>query len=346
MIKEFAPLPPPGERWYSEATAACRQPLAGISASHAILVSSSNDGPFMKNMKASSRILVTLFVGAVALHSQDRYPVKQLTRGAFPSWSPDGKTIVYSFQEVIDGKRVFGSRKISADGGTPVQFTDFLTEHPQWSPDGRFIVFDADSGTSINMIEAEGGRAIKLLPDSIGIRKGGLPCWSPTGAHIAFIEGITLSLCVYDVRTGSVKKIFREEGLVPLPGCWSRDGKSILIALMESTSRLSTVWQISSDGKDKQQITGHRDSVYRYLALSPDGSLLVYAAMQGKRLGLWIMSSEGGNSLPLTVTEGSHNESPAWSPDGKRIAFARRGHIYIMDVDIENIKAELALLNK
>jgi len=308
----------------------------------------------MKYKQIFLLIMAMVLMGNVSLLSQDKFPVRQLTsdsmREGFPSWSPDGKTIVYSFFNIIDGVPALGLRKISSTGGTPVQLTDIPAEHPQWSPDGRFIVFDADTGTSIQMIAAEGGNPVKFLPDSIKIYNGGLPCWSPTGSHIAFKDSPPSSLWTYDVTTGRVAKIFHQEGMIPLPGCWSPDGKSILIALMDTQSRKSTIWKISFDGKERQQITGHLEGFYRYLDLSPDGTLLVYGAMTEGKVGLWIMHAEGGKSLPLVVSLQDHNESPAWSPDGRHLAFASgrtgRGDIYIMELNIEQLKAELMLTNK
>jgi Tol biopolymer transport system component len=290
----------------------------------------------------------------VSLLSQDMFPVRQLTSiltpEGFQPWSPDGKTIVYMYFDMIDGKAVCGSRKISADGGTPIQFTDFATEHPQWSPDGRFIVFDADTGTSIKMMAAEGGSPKKFLSDSIGIYNGGLPCWSPAGSHIAFKSGITFTLWVYNFKTGQAAKIFHQEGINPLPGCWSKDGKYILTALMDRTTRTSTIWKISSDRKERRQITGHHQEFYRFLTLSPDGSLLVYGAIVDGKVGLWIMPAGGGKSLPLAVSPQYHNESPACSPEDKRLASASRltgrDDLYNLEWDFEKVKTELKLHNQ
>ena len=110
------------------------------------------------------------------------------------------------------------------------------------------------------------------------------------------------------------------------------------------------MWKISYDGKVKQQITGHHEGFYRYLALSPDGSLLVYAAIEGKDVGLWVMPAGGGKSLPLAITHPGHNEGPAWSPDGKQLAFTstRSGNfdIWLMDLGVEQLKKDLQALNE
>ncbi|MCC6395878.1 MAG: PD40 domain-containing protein, partial [Bacteroidetes bacterium] len=95
----------------------------------------------MRTVIAFGGILAVIFACAVPLHSQDMFPAKRVTsdstRDGFPSWSPDGKTVIYSFYNRVDGKDVHGSRKIPSDGGIAETFTEYPTEHPQWSPDGR-----------------------------------------------------------------------------------------------------------------------------------------------------------------------------------------------------------------
>jgi Tol biopolymer transport system component len=190
----------------------------------------------------------------------------------------------------------------------------------------------------------------EFLPDSIRIFRGGLPCWSPDSRQIAFLEGSTGTLYVYHLGTGELQKLYRKEGILPFPGGWAPDGSFVLVGLMNRESRKSSLWKFPTDGGDPIQIQGHHKNFYRHMALSPDGTLLVYAAMEENRLGLFIMEANGGPSLPLALTEGAHNEGAVWSPDGRSIAFnSTRGQnadIWIMEVDPVWIKKELTNLKE
>jgi len=286
-------------------------------------------------------------------YGQDKFECRKLTidseRKGFPSWSPDGKSIIYQVTNYKDSLGKNGLWIISKDGSGAKQIFNGIAEHPKWSPDNKFIIFDADSGNSIKLISTETGETKSFLPDTIQIRNGGLPCWSPNGSLIAFVERTGPSLCIYNMNTGNLKIIFSKNGMVPLPSCFTPDGENILIALMDLQSRKSTIQKINIVNKNAEQINIDNENFYRHLAISPDGLLIIFAAIKEKYLGFYITLAEGGRSIPLTVTPGFHNESPSWSPDGKRVIFASGrsgGGIWIMDVDIEQLKKELKELNE
>jgi Tol biopolymer transport system component len=282
------------------------------------------------------------------LCAQDRFPVRQLTFGwaqkGFPTWSPDGKFLIYQHSDRYDTLGLNGLWRILPDGSGAVQIINELAEHPRWSPDGKLLVFDADTGNNIKLVSAEGGPSRYFLPDTIHIQNGGLPCWSPDGSQIAFLEAGSVSLCTYRMHEGKVARIFGEEGKLPMPGAWMPDGKNVLIALMDRETRQSTLWKINADGKKKEQIKGHHANLYRYAVPSPDGKWLVYGVHENKTSGLYIMPAGGGKSLPLIVSDTAHNGGPSWSPDGSKLAFISTRYegfnIWIMDLDLEMLYNE------
>ena len=289
--------------------------------------------------------VLTAFVATAS--SQDRYPVRQLSSSmhqeGFPTWSPDGTTIV--FEDVEWGH--FGLFKVAAGGGDPVRLTTFIGEHPKWSPDGHYIVFDADTGNNIKLMSAQGGRPVRIVPESIHIFSGGNPIWSPDGSRIAFKADS--AVWILEIETGTITRAFRKGGSYPIPSCWARDGKSILMVMREREPPRSAIVRLLLTGETREVLSPAEGKTYRYAEESPDGSLIAFAWCEGRSCDLWVAPSGGGEAVQLTMHP-SYDDSPAWSPDGIRIAFtsARTGKmdIYVMDLNIEDLQSAVRALNK
>jgi hypothetical protein len=91
------------------------------------------------------------------------------------------------------------------------------------------------------------------------------------------------------------------------------------------------IYTIAPDGTGMMQV-GTFQSEAEQPALSPDGQKVVLPVKEGDIL---IMNSDGSNPVNITNTPDTHESSPAWSPDSRRLAFVEsdgRG-LGVMDAD-------------
>ena len=160
---------------------------------------------------------------------------KQITNGVgeyFPSFIPDGKTILYTAYDPPSG--FWSIWKVSAEGGTPTRLTDKESAISVVSPDGQTFACNyqdqAGGAYKIAIIPIGGGQPVKLfdIPGSFGRSLQ----WSSDGRAITYVNthaGIS-NLWSQSVAGGSPRQLtdFKEQRIYGF--AWSRDGKQLAIS--------------------------------------------------------------------------------------------------------------------
>jgi len=131
----------------------------------------------------------------------------------------------------------------------------------------------------------------------------------------------------------------------PIPLPTSIGGSVGQVAFASARSGIPQIYLINTDGTNLQVITDMDEGACQP-SWSPDGSQFVFISPCRARgefyeniysdSSLYVINADGTGLRPLTVIPGSDFD-PAWSPDGKRIAFASvrdgRKEIYVLTVD-------------
>jgi Tol biopolymer transport system component len=249
---------------------------------------------------------------------RDGTHLRFLARDGFaPVWSPTGRSIAFG------SARIF---VVPARGGKVRRLTSGpFDSSPAWSPDGRTIAFvRSDSNgvvQSVDLVSASGGRHRSLFRGR-DVDIGRTPQWSPSGRLIAFEA--RSSVYVVRVRDGAVSRLHRT-GDWPT---WSPDGRHIAFTAG------SGVYVMNADGSRVRRLRTERGFEFGDgPAWSPDGSTLVYSLTQLQSdFEIFTIGADGSGLRQLTRNS-VHDWMPAWSSRRRKIAFVRRGAIWVMSAD-------------
>ncbi len=203
-------------------------------------------------------------------------------------WSPNGKWIAYhSHKEQSDDiwLRV-------ADGSVPGRRISFLgrgaeTGWPRWSPDGRWVLFDG--------ADAKTRRSVLFV---IGVDQDtGLVTHEPRAIATSGLDA--------DISHGE----------------WLPDSAHI-VAIAKEMPGLHVIFTVPRDGGSARLV--HRFATEHDapgLAISPDGHEVASIAPAADGFfQIFRLPLAGGSPRQIT-TDHSHKTQPAWSPDGRLIAF-------------------------
>jgi Tol biopolymer transport system component len=260
-----------------------------------------------------------------------------------PRFSPDGSRIAFSSDRAFKGSYDIWVADVAT--GKLTQWTSGPDDEyePAWSPDSSEIAFVSGTGANGTTIQAvKSGGAMRTLETAPRGAHLNSPSWSPDGQKIAYVEFAANKSRLMV----SGKPVAEFDDVFPFPASWLPDNRLLYTA--NGKIRVTSLAKNATDDTPfEANVTIHRPAYeHKHFdldsaatkpvkgivspAISPDGKRIVFEALNQ----LWLMDV-GGTPRPLT-SDRYYKEDPAWSPDGKQIAYssdkAGTEDIYVLDL--------------
>ncbi len=245
-----------------------------------------------------------------------------------PQISPEGNSVVYTVKtaDLEKDKNVTNLWMVGWDGSEnrALTFGKETQSHPRWSPDGKWIAFissraDENENNQLWVMSSSGGEA-----DRLSEQKGSIDdfAWSPDSKRMVVV--------VHDADPRDPAAKEKEKKTVPPLVIDRFQFKEDIEGYL--TDRYSHLHILDLPSRKIEQLTsGKHDDVLP--AWSPDGRDIAFVSKRGddpdrtENSDIYVVAAQpGGKERQLTTTPepDAHPDwqsAPAWSPDGKSIAY-------------------------
>ena len=251
-----------------------------------------------------------------------------------PELSPDGQWVAYAVRTRMlkEDKNEQRLWMVSTHGGDPISMTaeGVSSSHPRWSPDGKYLAFlsSRNNGkTQVWLLNRLGGEATHLTDTPQGVDDFE---WSPDSTRLVLIlrdpkpEDLEAAKDKDKDKPAAAPK-----PKTPPPFVIDRlQFKRDTVGYLDRRRTHLYVFDVASK-KTTQVTSGDFDDSEP--AWSPDGLSLAFSSNRSTpdpdrtyNSDIWVVAASNtdkGAHLTQITTNPGPDRSPAWSPDGKWIAF-------------------------
>jgi tricorn protease len=250
-------------------------------------------------------------------------------------WHPDGNKLIFASRRQSSTPRVNHFYSVSTNGGVPERLHIPYGELGTFSPDGNQFAYTTKITENYPFKRYRGGLTSDVLIYNFDSNKidrvtsetaiDSKPAW---GKDLLYFlsdrdEAMRLNIWSYNTTSKQLTKItnFTDFDISHLSSgpnelVFANGGKLYTLTYGESTPKEVEVRIVSDLSVEIEQAKDVSKSITNMTA-SPGGKRIVFEA----RGELFNVPVKEGYSLNMTNSSGAFDQNPAWSPDGKFIAY-------------------------
>ncbi len=248
-------------------------------------------------------------------------------------WYADGNSLLFASLMASGRQRFSQFYKVSAGGGMPEKLAIPFGEFAAIAPDGKTVAYTPQTQAFRTWKRYRGGWAPDIYAFDLSAMTSRnltndpsndeFPMWNGSTLYFLSDRGPENRANIWSLRDGQAKQITKFADFdIHFPSIGPNDivfeagGALYLMNLADETYKKVDVTVLT----DKITLLPHAanaSDLVDAISLAPDGK----RALFGARGEIFSVPAEHGPVIDLTNTSGVAERYPAWSPDGKRVAY-------------------------